>query len=155
MLFDLIAFDADDTLWHNETLYHAARAKFEQIMAPYSSPEDAALWLDRVEMRNLEPFGYGIKPFILSMIETAVELTEGRIAGSDIQTFDPYEKKYRAKAGNAEIKAACKQISSIEEPKERIKALEREVRELRQVNEILRKASAYFAQAELDRPLKR
>src|SRR5512146_712944 len=85
MLFDLIAFDADDTLWHNETLYHSARAKFEQIMAPYSSPGEAALWLDRVEMRNLEPFGYGIKPFILSMVETAVEISAGRIPASDIQ----------------------------------------------------------------------
>ncbi len=85
MPFDLIAFDADDTLWHNETLYHAARAKFEQIMSPYCGPQEAAEWLDQVEMRNLEPFGYGIKPFILSMVETAVELSSGHIPASEIQ----------------------------------------------------------------------
>ena len=85
MLFDFIAFDADDTLWHNETLYHATRDKFEQIMAPYSAPEATAEWLDRIEMRNLEPFGYGIKPFILSMVETAVEISAGQIPANDIQ----------------------------------------------------------------------
>jgi putative hydrolase of the HAD superfamily len=84
-MFDLIAFDADDTLWHNETLYRRARAKFEALMAPYCTPEDAAQWLDQMEMRNLEPFGYGIKPFILSMIETAVEISHGQIPAGEIQ----------------------------------------------------------------------
>ncbi len=84
-MFDLIAFDADDTLWHNETLYRGARAKFERLMAPYCTPEQAAEWLDRTEMRNLEPFGYGIKPFILSMVETAIEVSRGQIPASEIQ----------------------------------------------------------------------
>lgn len=84
-MFDLIAFDADDTLWHNEILYRRARAKYERIMAPYSSPEEAALRLDQTEMRNLEPFGYGIKPFILSMVETAIEISAGQIPAVEIQ----------------------------------------------------------------------
>ncbi len=83
-MFDLIAFDADDTLWQNEILYRRARAKYEQLMAPYCTAEEAALWLDRTEMRNLEPFGYGIKPFILSMVETAVEISRGQIPASQI-----------------------------------------------------------------------
>ncbi len=84
-MFDLIAFDADDTLWHNEILYRRARAKFERLIAPYCAAEEAALSLDRTEMRNLEPFGYGIKPFILSMIETAIEISQGQIPAADIQ----------------------------------------------------------------------
>lgn len=85
--FEVIAFDADDTLWHNERLYLNAQAKFKQLLAHYHSPE----WIDerlyQAEMRNLQHFGYGIKAFALSMIETAVELTEGRITGGDIQTI--------------------------------------------------------------------
>ncbi len=84
-MFDLIAFDADDTLWHNEILYRRARAKFETLMASYCTPEEAAQWLDRTEMRNLEPFGYGIKPFILSMVETAIEISHGQIPAPEIQ----------------------------------------------------------------------
>jgi putative hydrolase of the HAD superfamily len=85
--FDVIAFDADDTLWHNERLYVNAQVGFKQLLAQYHSPE----WIDerlyQTEMRNLDHFGYGIKAFALSMIETALELTEGRISGSDIQTI--------------------------------------------------------------------
>ena len=83
--FDIIALDADDTLWHNERLYAEAQAKFKGLLAQYHSPEWIERWLYQTEMRNLEHFGYGIKAFALSMIETAVELTEGRISGGDIQ----------------------------------------------------------------------
>lgn len=83
--FDVIAFDADDTLWHNERLYVDAQTRFGQLLAHYHDAEWIAARLYATEMRNLAHFGYGIKAFALSMIETAVELTEGRIAGSDIQ----------------------------------------------------------------------
>jgi putative hydrolase of the HAD superfamily len=83
--FETIAFDADDTLWHNERLYADAQEQFRELLAHYHSAE----WIDerlyKTEMRNLEHFGYGIKAFALSMIETAVELTEGRISGADVQ----------------------------------------------------------------------
>lgn len=79
-----IGFDADDTLWHNESLFSLTQEKFRTLLAPYHSVE----WIDRTlyatELRNLAHFGYGIKGFTLSMIETAVELTEGRISGSEI-----------------------------------------------------------------------
>ena len=84
-MFDLIAFDADDTLWHTEELYVGTQARFRQMLLPYHS----AAWIDEklyaTEMRNLGVFGYGIKGFTLSMIETAIELTEGRISGAEIQ----------------------------------------------------------------------
>ncbi|MCC6456691.1 MAG: HAD family hydrolase [Caldilineaceae bacterium] len=79
-----IGFDADDTLWHNERLYALTQGKFRELLAPYG---DAA-WIDQqlyaTETRNLAHFGYGIKGFTLSMIETAIELTGGRIGGREI-----------------------------------------------------------------------
>jgi putative hydrolase of the HAD superfamily len=84
---ETIAFDADDTLWHNERLYADAQDRFRGLLGHYHSPE----WIDerlfQTEMRNLQHFGYGIKAFALSMIETAVELTEGRISGADVQVI--------------------------------------------------------------------
>ena len=87
-----IGFDADDTLWHNESLFSLTQAKFRDLLAPYTEPQrhDDG-WIDRqlyaTETRNLTHFGYGIKGFTLSMIETAIELTEGRISSREIQTI--------------------------------------------------------------------
>lgn len=86
-VFDLIAFDADDTLWHNERLYVDAQARFAQLLAHYHSPEWVSERLYQTETRNLQHFGYGIKAFALSMIETSIELTEGRISGQDIRVI--------------------------------------------------------------------
>jgi len=85
MPLDLIAFDADDTLWHTEHLYADAQAQFRGLLAPYVAAETLNGHLFEVEMRNLRYFGYGVKGFTLSMIETAIELTDGRVAGTDIQ----------------------------------------------------------------------
>lgn len=83
-MFNVIAFDADDTLWHNEPLYRGAQRQALDILAHYHDQE----WIERrmyeTEIRNLERYGYGIKGFTLSMIETAIELTEGRISGAEI-----------------------------------------------------------------------
>jgi putative hydrolase of the HAD superfamily len=83
--FDLVAFDADDTLWHNETHFHGTQRRFRELLADYHPPD----WIDQrlyaAEKRNLAHFGYGVKGFVLSMIETAVELTEGRVSGRQIQ----------------------------------------------------------------------
>ena len=83
--FDLIAFDADDTLWHNETLYTMTQERFKQLLAPYHDGEIIDRELYETEMRNLAFYGYGIKAFTLSMIETAIELTEGRVGGAEIR----------------------------------------------------------------------
>lgn len=85
--FDVIAFDADDTLWHNERFYVDAQTQFKKLLAHYHNPEWIEKRLYQTELRNLQHFGYGIKAFALSMIETAVELTEGRITGHDIQAI--------------------------------------------------------------------
>jgi putative hydrolase of the HAD superfamily len=86
-IFDMIAFDADDTLWHNERLYLGAQAKLAQLLSPFQSAEIVKARLYQTESRNIKYFGYGIKSFTLSMIETAVELTEGHISGQDVQVI--------------------------------------------------------------------
>ena len=85
--FDVIAFDADDTLWQNEHLYAEAQAGLVDLLANYQPSEWIQERLYQTEMHNLEHFGYGIKAFALSMVETAIELTDGRISGKDLQTL--------------------------------------------------------------------
>ena len=82
---DMIAFDADDTLWHTERLYVEAQERFAQMLANYHAPEWINDRLYQTEIRNIQHFGYGIKAFVLSLIETAMELTEGRISSREIR----------------------------------------------------------------------
>ncbi len=85
--FDVIAFDADDTLWHNERNYERAQNQFAQLLNHYHPPEWISARLYATESRNIEHYGYGVKAFALSMLETAVELTEGRITGQDVKAI--------------------------------------------------------------------
>jgi putative hydrolase of the HAD superfamily len=83
--FDLIAFDADDTLWHNERLYEHTQARLAALLAGYGvSAASLTAGLYQTETRNIGLFGYGIKSFALSMIETAVQMTWGRLTGYDV-----------------------------------------------------------------------
>ena len=84
MAIDVIAFDADDTLWHNESLYAAAQDRFQELLRAYHRDDGALDELYETEMANLPLFGYGIKSFALSMIETAVKLSGSEIAASAI-----------------------------------------------------------------------
>lgn len=83
-MIKIIAFDADDTLWHNERIFIAAKERFKALLAHYHSPEWIEQRLDETEARNIAHWGYGIKGFSLSMVETAIELTEGRVGGEEI-----------------------------------------------------------------------
>jgi len=78
-MLDIIAFDADDTLWHTESLYVEVQEKFVQLLAPYAGEEKTMAVLNAAEARNIPYFGYGIKSFALSMIEAAIELSAGEI----------------------------------------------------------------------------
>ncbi len=91
-MFDIIAFDADDTLWHNESLYSATQTKLAHLLAPYLNGVDVEQQLYETEIRNIPYFGYGIKSFTLSMIETAIALTEGRVTSVDIQKIVTFAK---------------------------------------------------------------
>jgi putative hydrolase of the HAD superfamily len=91
--FDMIAFDADDTLWHNETLFHLTHEKFENLLSEYHTAAWIKEKLYQTEIRNLKYFGYGIKGFTLSMIETAIELTESRVTGKEIQRIIDFARE--------------------------------------------------------------
>ncbi len=79
-----IGFDADDTLWQNETFYRLTQDRFQALLADDADPDHLAERLLAAERRNLGHYGFGIKGFVLSMIETAIEVTEGRVAASVI-----------------------------------------------------------------------
>jgi putative hydrolase of the HAD superfamily len=82
--FDIIAFDADDTLWHNERMYAAAEEKFVDLIAKYHERESISERLFETEMRNMHTLGYGVKAFTFSMIETAIQLSGGQISAAEI-----------------------------------------------------------------------
>jgi putative hydrolase of the HAD superfamily len=84
MRFDLIALDADDTLWHNEIYYRRGRETFNRIIAKYGLHEIYDERLHELEIANLEFYGYGAIGFAVSMAEAAVELTKGQITSEDL-----------------------------------------------------------------------
>ena len=78
-----IGFDADDTLWMNEAFFRLTQQRFAELLGD-SDPAHLIERLEAAERRNLGHYGFGIKGFMLSMIETAIEVTQGRVAGSVI-----------------------------------------------------------------------
>ena len=78
--FDMLAFDADDTLWHSEDGFHASEQRFVQLVAPFAAEGvDVKAALTAVERKNLPVFGYGVKAFGLSAVEAALSISEGRV----------------------------------------------------------------------------
>lgn len=82
----MVGFDADDTLWHSEGYYQGAHAQFEEILSRYVDVADARVHerLLAVQRENIRLFGYGAKGMTLSMIETAIALTDARIDAADV-----------------------------------------------------------------------
>ncbi len=72
-----VGLDADDTLWHNETIFRLTHARFVDLLDDHGDAETIETRLAEVERRNLRLYGYGVKGFTLSMIETAMELCDG------------------------------------------------------------------------------
>ena len=81
----LIAFDADDTLWSNQPHFDQVEARLFEIMAHCGDAAHISTHLNATQRRNMQLFGYGAKSFMLSMIETAIQLTNGAVTGHDIQ----------------------------------------------------------------------
>ena len=79
-----ICFDADDTLWHNERFFRLTQEHFASLLRDHASSDHLAERLLEAEKRNIGHYGFGIKGFMLSMIETALEVTENRVPGSVI-----------------------------------------------------------------------
>lgn len=88
-MIELVGFDGDDTLWHSEGYYQAVHAEFERILGRYLDLADARVHerLLLTEQGNLRLFGYGAKGMTLSMIESAIALTDGRITATDIHAL--------------------------------------------------------------------
>ena len=94
-MFDVIGFDADDTLWHNESIFTITQEKFREILHSYNT-ELVNQTLSSTQIKNLKLFGYGIKGFILSMVETSIELTNGEIKGNEIQKIIDFGREMLA-----------------------------------------------------------
>ena len=81
----VIALDADDTLWVNETYYREAENKFIKLLSKYETENKLDQELFKMEMKNLHLYGYGVKSFTLSMVESALELSNFEIKPAVIQ----------------------------------------------------------------------
>jgi putative hydrolase of the HAD superfamily len=79
-----IAFDADDTLWHNERFFYLTQDRFVTLLADYMDGPDLKALLVAAERRNILHYGFGVKGFVLSMIETALEVTNHKVPGKVI-----------------------------------------------------------------------
>ena len=91
-----IAFDADDTLWHTERIFISTKEKYSGLLADFADKGFIEQHLDETETNNIKHFGYGVKGFTLSMIETACELTQGRITGDKIKEIIGFAKEMLA-----------------------------------------------------------
>lgn len=89
-MLKVIAFDADDTLWHNESYFQEAEKKFCVLLENYLPQHTIARELLHTEIKNIALYGYGIKAFILSMIETAIRITDKSIPNEAIEKIIEY-----------------------------------------------------------------
>ena len=88
-----IGFDADDTLWHCERDFDQIQQRFGELLAPWMERDTAATsHLEAIERRNLEIFGYGVKGFTLSMVESAIQLSDGGVGADEIQQIIDWGK---------------------------------------------------------------
>lgn len=112
MSITTVGFDADDTLWHNERHFRMTEERFADLLADYAEKDHLAERLLEAEKKNVGHYGFGVKGFVLSMIETAIEVTDERVparvirelidTGRDLLTY-PIELM----PGAAEVIAAC------------------------------------------------
>jgi putative hydrolase of the HAD superfamily len=93
MWIKVLAFDGDDTLWHNESRFNVTQGELRELVRGHAPDADVDSHLFEVEMRNLSLYGYGVKAFTLSMLETAIELTDGRIPAADLQVILGWGKR--------------------------------------------------------------
>ncbi len=89
----VLAFDGDDTLWHNESRFNLTQGELRDLVRRHVPDADVDSHLFEVEMRNLSLYGYGVKAFTLSMLETAMQLTDGRIPAADLQVILGWGKR--------------------------------------------------------------
>lgn len=101
-----IAFDADDTLWHNERFFTLTQERFTELMREHADPDHLNERLLAAERRNIGHYGFGIKGFTLSMIETAIEVSDGRVPGTVIAEIMAAGREYASPPDR--IAAVCR-----------------------------------------------
>src|SRR5438445_8531585 len=89
----VVGFDGDDTIWQSETRFSVTQAEFGELLKRHVPDADVDARLSEMEMKNLSIYGYGVKSFTLSMLETAIELTQGRIPASDLEVVLGWGKR--------------------------------------------------------------
>lgn len=113
MAIEMIAFDADDTLWHAEVVFRDAEEKFCQILLPWKGREAIKRTLFEIETRNISQYGFGAKSYTFSMIETALVLSDREIGGKAIEKI--------LKIGQAMLDAEFKLLPGVQETLETLK----------------------------------
>jgi putative hydrolase of the HAD superfamily len=93
MAIRVVGFDGDDTLWHSETRFHVTQAEFRDLLQRHAPNAEVDTRLAEMEMKNLAIYGYGVKSFTLSMLETAIELTRARIPAADLEVILGWGKR--------------------------------------------------------------
>ena len=81
----LIAFDADDTLWECQTYFEAVEKEYCEVLKPYASADEVSKALFAVETANMPLLGYGSKAFLLSLLENAIEVSEGKLKAKEVK----------------------------------------------------------------------
>lgn len=81
----VIGFDADDTLWVNETYFREAEEAFAQLLSDYETPNKIDQELFKIEIKNLDLYGYGVKSFILSMVESALDISNNNVSNQVLE----------------------------------------------------------------------
>ena len=89
----VISFDADDTLWQNENLFRETERKFCKLMIPYTTKEKAIKVLWGAEVKNIPYYGYGIKAFVLDMLDAALKLSKGKLTARETKQIINLGKK--------------------------------------------------------------
>src|ERR1700682_6635585 len=93
MAISVVGLDGDDTLWHNETRFVLTQTAFNDLLRRHVPEADVEGHLAEVEMKNLGMYGYGVKAFTLSMIESAIQLTGGKIPAADLEVILGWGKR--------------------------------------------------------------
>ncbi|MDP2059057.1 MAG: HAD family hydrolase [Flavobacteriaceae bacterium] len=88
----VIGFDADDTLWVNETYFRETEHAFAQLLSRFETPNNIEQELFKMEMQNLKTYGYGIKGFVLSMVESALQVSNYKVTPQEIERILQFGK---------------------------------------------------------------
>jgi putative hydrolase of the HAD superfamily len=93
MPITVVGLDGDDTLWHNETRFNVTQGELRDLLTRHLPDADIDTHLAETEMKNLGIYGYGVKAFTLSMIETAIQVTHGKIPATDLEVILGWGKR--------------------------------------------------------------